>query len=137
MNSRLGKLLLLLVAATAALAPGASAQMRVTLPGTDEVQPTAAARVDGELDPNQFGTGWNTNVIPASAFNGKGSDHKFVYTGSDLLRATAGSTFWAPLNMSPGTEVQGVRVRASSSSSWPLNGSDWALAGQTVPGRKP
>ncbi len=110
MSSRLMTFLLLLFAATAALAPGASAQVRVTLSGADEIQPTAVTRVDGEFDPNQFGTGWNTKVIPASAFTGMGSDHKFVYTGSDLLRATAGSNFWAPLNMPPGTEVQKVCV---------------------------
>ena len=113
MNARLTMSMLLLLAATAGLAPGASAQEGLALPRTDGIQPAAVADVGSESGPNQFGSNWFETVIPATAFTGKSSSDTYASTGLGYLRATAGGTFWAPLGLPPGTEVeQCLRLRS-------------------------
>jgi hypothetical protein len=110
MNARQTMFMLLLVAVTAGLAPSVSAQEGPALPRTDGIQPAAVAEVGGEPGPNQFGSEWSTKVIPVTAFTGKSSSDTYAYTGLGYLRATAGGTFWAPLDLPPGTEVENVCV---------------------------
>jgi hypothetical protein len=126
MNTRVMTSMLLLVAATAALALGANAQEGPALPRTDAIEPAAVAEVGSEPGPNQFGSNWFTKVIPASAFIPASSDDKYSGAGLGYLTSTAGGNFWAPLDMPPGTEVQQVCIYVRDTST---SGTIWAAWG--------
>ncbi len=126
MNARLTMFMLLLVAVTAGPAPGAGAQEGLAIPLDNGIQPAAVAELGSEPGPNQFGGNWFTKVIPATAFTGKSSSDTFAHTGLGYFRATAGGSFWAPLDLPPGTEVENVCVYVRDSSTTGSVLASWA-----------
>ena len=104
MNGRVMTTLLLLVAASAALATGASAQEGLVLPSAGDIQAAAVERVGVELGPNQYGTNWSWKVIPVNAF--EPARTSVNYSESLFYRYTeGGGDFVAYLDLPPGTEV--------------------------------
>ncbi len=118
MSARQTMFMLLLVAVTAGLAPGASAQEGQALPGTDGIPPAVIANVGGEPGPNQFGSNWFTKMIPPTAFlpNDDLTTYEVASNGYYHSRGS-NSSFKAPLDMPPGTEVQQVCLFLLDSSS--------------------
>ena len=107
MNRRVMTTLLLLVAASAVLAPGANAQEGPVLPSAGDIQAAAVGRAGGEPGPNQSGTNWSWKVIPVNAF--EAIDSSTTYSANTLYRYTADAgVFVAFLDLPPGTEVYQV-----------------------------
>ena len=105
MNSRVMTTLLLLVAASAALATGASAQEGLVIPSAGDIQAAAVEKVGVELGPNQFGTRESRMVIPISAFMPASSPITYS-TNLGYLSTPDGGIFNAYLDLPPGTEVR-------------------------------
>jgi hypothetical protein len=127
MNARLTMSMLLLVAVTAGLAPGANAQEGLALPRTDGIQPAAVVEVGSELDPEQFGSEWFMKIIPGSNFIGTDSTRTISYVANGYFTAAAGSSFWAPIDLPPGSEVSSVCVFAYDASASESLSMDWAI----------
>ena len=118
MNGRVMTTLVLLVAASAALTTGASAQEGLVIPSAGDIQAAAVERAGVEAGPNQFGTsGWFEKTIPATAWVGRGSDNTLAYGDPGFVKIATGDTFWAPLELPPGTEVQKVCLYAYDNTS--------------------
>ncbi len=126
MNGRRTMFMLLLVAVTAGLAPGASGQEGPTLPGTDGIQAAAIAQVGSEPGPNQFGGNWFTKIIPPTAFlpNDDLTAYMLSANGYYHSRGT-NAAYQVPLDMPPGTEIQQVCLFVRDSSSTYQIGFGW------------
>lgn len=126
MNARRTMFLLLLVAVTAGLAPGASGQEGLTLPGTDGIQPAALAQVGNEPEPNQFGGNWFTKIIPPTAFLPNDDLTAFSASGNGYYHSRGtNASYRVPLDMPPGTEIQQACLFVRDTSATFQIGFDW------------
>ncbi len=61
--------------------------------------------------PEQFGTGLNNQVVPASKFNPLSNTFDFtVSQATGYTQQTSAGAFWTPLDLSPGVEVTNVCI---------------------------
>jgi hypothetical protein len=116
MNGRVMTTMLLVVAALAAFAPGAIAQQDLAIPSAGDIQAAAVGRVGVEPGLNQFGTNWSFEVIPLSAFTPKSSSGTFDINEGYRFATTAGSYWYAYIDLPPGTEINQVCLFAYDNS---------------------
>ena len=127
MNGRFMTTMLLLVAASAAFAPGASAQQDLAIPSAGEIQAAAVGMVGVEPGPNQFGTNWSWTVIPVTAWDPYSSSS--TYTASDFFYrySNVAGLYLASLDLPPGTEIQQVCLYVWDGSSISDIYFDWTI----------